>query len=129
MPSLRPSIETLRGFGEFTRVITRGKTYEKKPIKAFVCLALSTKTGLHVGYTVTKRIRNATQRNRVKRLMKEAFRANKGDLIKHLNEGTQAKIIFMYNGEKEAALSMIRFESINRAVSSLCSIIGLSGNE
>ena len=69
MLSTKPTIKILKGFGTFTRVITRGKRYEKQPIKAFVLSSLSRKTSLHVGYSVTKTIRTAAHRNRIKRLM------------------------------------------------------------
>jgi ribonuclease P protein component len=121
MPPTQPSIETLRGFGTFTRVITRGKRYEKQPIKAFVLLSLSKKTSLHVGFTVTKKIRTAAHRNRLKRLMREAFLSKKKDFIRQINSGTLIEIVFMYNGNTESVPNMVRFSSITQALSALCS--------
>lgn len=123
MPHSQPSIEILRGFGTFTKVITRGKRYEKQPIKAFVLSSLSKKTSLHVGYTVTKKIRTAAHRNRLKRLMREAFLAKKTDFIRQLSSGTLVEIVFMYNGNIEIAPTMVRFSSIVQALSALCSMI------
>jgi ribonuclease P protein component len=123
MPPMQPSIEILSGFGTFTRVITRGKRYEKQPIKAFVSSSLSLKTSLHVGYTVTKKIRTAAHRNRLKRLMREAFLAKKTDFIRQLNSGTLVEIVFMYHGNTEIAPTMVRFSSIAQALSALCSMI------
>ena len=117
MPPMQPSIEILSGFGTFTRVITRGKRYEKQPIKAFVL------SSLHVGYTVTKKIRTAAHRNRLKRLMREAFLAKKTDFIRQLNSGTLVEIVFMYHGNTEIAPTMVRFSSIVQALSALCSMI------
>ena len=123
MPPTRPSIEILSGFGTFTRVITRGKRYEKQPIKAFVLSSLSKRTSLHVGYTVTKKIRTAAHRNRLKRLMREAFLAKKTDFIRQLSPGTLVEIVFMYNGNAESAPTMVRLSSITQALSTLCSMI------
>ena len=119
----QPSVKTLSGFGTFTRVITRGKRHEKQPIKAFVLSSLSKRTSLHVGYAVSKKIRAAAHRNRLKRLMREAFLANKADFIKQLSSGTLVEIVFMYNGNIESAPTMVRFSTIAQALSALCSMI------
>ena len=123
MPPTQTSIESLSGFGTFTRVITRGKRYEKQPIKAFVFSSLSKRTCLHVGYAVSKKIRRAAHRNRLKRLMKEAFLVKKIDFIRQLNSGTLVEIVFMYNGNAEITPTMVRFSSIVQALSALCSMI------
>jgi len=123
MPLSQPTIESLSGFGAFTRVITRGKRYEKQPIKAFVLSSLSKRTSLHVGYAVSKKIRAAAHRNRLKRLMREAFLANKADFIKQLSSGTLVEIVFMYNGNIEIAPTMVQFSTIAQALSTLYSMI------
>jgi ribonuclease P protein component len=123
MSPTQQSIEILSGFGTFTRVITRGKRYEKQPLKAFVLSSLSKKTSLHVGYTVTKKIRTAAHRNRLKRLMREAFLAQKEEFVRRLSSGTLVEIVFMYNGNTEIAPTMVRFSSIDQALSALCSMI------
>jgi ribonuclease P protein component len=123
MPPSQSSIEILRGFGTFTRVITRGKRYEKQPIKAFVLSTLSNRASLHVGYTVSKKIRTASHRNRLKRLMKEAFHAKKTDFIRQISSGTLLEIVFMYNENIEISPTMVRFSSIVKAFSALCSMI------
>jgi len=123
MPPTQPSIKILGGFGTFTRIIIQGKKYEKQPIKAFVLSSLSKRSSLHVGYTVTKKIRTTAHRNRLKRLMREAFLAKKADFIREINSGRQVKIVFVYNGNTEIAPTMVRFSSIAQALSDLCSMI------
>ena len=123
MPPTQTSIESLSGFGTFTRVITRGKRHEKQSIKAFVFSSLSKRTSLHVGYAVSKKIRAAAHRNRLKRLMREAFLANKADFIKQLSSGTLIEIVFMYNGNTELTPTMVRFSSVTQALSAICSMI------
>jgi ribonuclease P protein component len=123
MSLTQPSIESLSGFGAFTRVITRGKRYEKQPIKAFLVSSLSKKTSLHVGYTVTKKIRTTAHRNRLKRLMREAFLAKKTEFIRQISSGTLVEIVFMYNGNTKIAPTMVRFSTVAQALSTLCSMI------
>jgi ribonuclease P protein component len=125
MPLLQPSIETLSGFGSFTRVITRGKKYESKPIKAFVCSSLSKQTGLRVGFAVTKGIRKAAHRNLLKRLMKEAFRTKREDFFGHVNSGMLLEIVFLYNGDIKSPSKKVRFASINQALADLSSTINI----
>ena len=129
MPLSHSSIESLSGFGTFSRVITRGKRYEKKPIKAFVCASLSAETSLRVGYAVTKGIRKAVHRNRLKRLMREAFRINKENFIKKIELGKLIEIVFMYTGSAEIAPNMVRFVSIEQSLSAVCAMIEMNNHE
>jgi ribonuclease P protein component len=123
MSSLKQINGSLKGFGAFTRVITKGEKYEEKPIKAFVYLSSSKETLVRIGYTVTKRIKKAVKRNKLKRLMREAFRANKKDLIGHISAGVLVEIVFMYNDDREIVPNKVRFSSINQAISTICTTI------
>jgi len=125
MPPLQPSIETLSGFGAFTRVIARGIRYEKKPLKAYVSISKSSHSLVRVGYAVTKGVRKSVLRNRLKRLMREAFQANKGDILRRLKTQTEIEIVFMYTGNGNVAPAMVRFSSINTALADLSSTIVL----
>lgn len=123
MPLLQPSIKTLSGFGSFTRVITRGKKYERKPIIAFVYSSPSKQTGLSVGFAVTREIRKATQRNLIKRLMREAFRARREDFWSNIVSGMLLEIVFLYNGDTRTLRKKERFVNINQALTELSSAI------
>jgi ribonuclease P protein component len=123
LPHLQSSIEILSGFGSFTRVIARGKKYESKPIKAFVCKSPSEQTGLRVGFAVSKGIRKATHRNLFKRLMRETFRTKRDEFFEHIEPGTLLEIVFLYNGDNKILSKKIRFTSINKALTDLSSII------
>jgi ribonuclease P protein component len=125
MPHTQPSVESLAGFGSFTRVITRGKKYEKKPIKAFVYASFEKKTSLSVGFAVSKGIRSAVHRNRVKRLMRQAFQASKMELINKISAGMLIEIVFMYSGDSRLAPPMVQFGPINKAFLSLCKDINV----
>jgi ribonuclease P protein component len=125
LPLLQPSIETLNGFGSFTKVITRGKKYESKPIKAFVCSSPSKQTGLRIGFAVTKGIRKAAHRNLLKRLMREAFRTRREDFFGHITSGVLLEIVFLYNGEINNQSKKVRFASINQALANLSSSINV----
>jgi ribonuclease P protein component len=120
---VQPSIENLSGFGSFTRVITHGKKYERKPIIAFVCSTPSKQTGLRVGFAVTRGIRKATHRNLLKRLMREAFRTRKEEFFGQINFGMLQEIVFLYNGDIETLPKKVRFTLISQALVELSSTI------
>jgi ribonuclease P protein component len=123
LPLLQPSIKTLRGFGSFTRVITRGNKYERKPIKAFVYSFPSEQPGLRVGFAVTRGIRKATQRNLFKRLMREAFRLKKDEFFCRVNSGMLVEIVFLYNGDAGFPHKKVLFTHIKQALTELSSVI------
>ncbi len=125
MPLLQPSIETLSGFGSFTRVMSHGKKYESKPIKAFVCSSLSKRTELRVGFAIKKGIRKAAHRNLLKRLMKEAFRTRREDFFRHINSGMLLEIVFLYNGDTKIPSKKVQFATINQALADLSSTINI----
>lgn len=126
MPLLQPSIKTLRGFGTFTRVITRGTKYESRPIKAFVCSSPSHYAGLRIGFAVTRSIRKATYRNLLKRLMKEAFRTKREGFFTKNVSGILVEIVFLYNGDAKTPPKKVKIASINQAMADLSSTINVN---
>jgi ribonuclease P protein component len=123
LPLLQPSIKTLSGFGSFTRVITRGKKYENKPIKAFVSTSPAERTELRVGFAVSRGISKAAHRNLFKRWMREAFRTRREEFFGHLESETLLEIVFLYNGNMKILPKKVGFASINKAIADLSSTI------
>lgn len=70
--------ERLKKNKEFRKIYNKGKSYVHPLIVLYV---LPNSLGKNrVGFTVSKRIGNAVQRNRVKRLLKENYRLTKDSL-------------------------------------------------
>lgn len=70
--------ERLKKSWEFQRTYKKGKKYWDTYFVIYIC-----KTQLHqtrLGITVSKKVGNSVQRNRVKRLIREAFRSLKSKL-------------------------------------------------
>jgi len=72
--------ERLRRTADFDRVYSEGKRIAGSSLVLFFCRSLPDQTRL--GLSVSKKIGNAVVRNRVKRLLREAFRLNKQELKK-----------------------------------------------
>ncbi|MCK4544207.1 ribonuclease P protein component [candidate division WOR-3 bacterium] len=72
-----PQILRLKKNKEFKFVIESGRKYYCNSVMIFIQKQIDTKIGIAVS---SKRIRKATQRNRIKRLIREIIRCNK-DLL------------------------------------------------
>jgi ribonuclease P protein component len=123
LPLLQPSIISLRGFGSFTRVITSGKKYERKPIKVFVRSIPSECSELRVGFTVKRGIQNAAQRNLLKRFMRESFRLKKEEFFNRMSLGILVEIVFLYQGDVPIRRRKALFVSVKQAIAELSSVI------
>ena len=67
-------INTIRENHLFTRTYKKGKTSVQKPLVVYFLKDSRRFTGLRVGLTVNKKLGGAVERNRVRRILREAFR-------------------------------------------------------
>ncbi len=80
--------EKIKKRKEFEAVYTSGSTLisKSKKFKAtYLILKNGNSSGIKVAFAVSKRAGNAVWRNRVKRLMREAYRLNKNFLLEKAN--------------------------------------------
>jgi ribonuclease P protein component len=100
-----PKEEIIRGFESFASVLKNSTQFNSGHLKAFLNLERTGVTGVTTSPLVTKnvkvgfiiagkKIKKAVKRNRIKRLLKEAYRLNKFNLHK---PDSSARIIFSLN--------------------------------
>lgn len=108
-----PKLNILRGYQSFTKVITNGISFKGTLLSVFVLKDLN-KKDLLVGISVPKkRVALAVNRNRLKRLIREAARRNfKEALIKTHEKNIGGDIVIIFKGDKNNNTRRLRLQDI-----------------
>ena len=93
--------EKLKSRKRIEQVFQEGKSITLFPFKVWWLLQPAGETALQAGFGAGSRhFKRAVDRNRIKRLSREAFRHLKSDLILHLEEkGLHMAVFFIYTGK------------------------------
>lgn len=95
---------------EMEALMKEGNSFMKSPIRTIWLLKnYSSAFSLRIAISVPKRkIRNAVDRNRIKRLMRESFRLHKHELAAHLLKKNQTlDMLLVYNGNLNPSFTEI----------------------
>lgn len=96
---LRKQIETL---------FSKGEAFSVFPIRVIWLLAEGSKISIKVGFSVSKKkMKLAVDRNRTKRLLREAWRTNKHPLIQQIEADKSLHCFFIYIDNKQPVFSEI----------------------
>ncbi len=113
MQQTLPKLNILRGYQSFTTVITNGVSFKGTLLSVFVLKDMN-KKDLWVGISVPKkRIVLAVNRNRIKRLIREAVRRN----FKELQTGAVEKnigagIVVIFKGDNNSDTRRLKLQDI-----------------
>jgi ribonuclease P protein component len=90
-------------------LFNKGKSFSIHPFKLQYLFPNSEPAGIQVGFVCSSRnFKKATDRNRVKRLIKEAYRLQKGQLEPVLqNKQVQIAVFFIYTGKELPGYSLV----------------------
>ncbi|WP_046743434.1 ribonuclease P protein component [Kordia zhangzhouensis] len=102
-----PKEEKLKSRKCIEQLFKEGNSVSKFPLKLiYVQVELPEKVPMQVGVSVTKRrFKKAVTRNRIKRLMREAYRLHKNDVFNTIS--TSYACMFLYIGKQEPTFEEI----------------------
>jgi len=124
--TLRKS-EILRGYSVFSDILKNGESIHSSALQCYVKKKEREKNtpAVCVGFAVPRRgVSLAVDRNRVKRLLREAFRANKERLYEAADKtNVQLALIFIFRNGRRADVRRLRYASIERDVKDVMSKI------
>lgn len=130
-----PAIERLKLRKKIETLFLNGEAFSVYPLRIVYRLEKSdissaNTSKMQMGISVPKkRMRFAHERNRVKRLTREAWRLNKHNLVSFVPEGLQLQIFFIFVGKVMPNFDMITL-SIQGAIKKFQPILStLSQNE
>ncbi|WP_419213176.1 ribonuclease P protein component [Maribacter sp. X9] len=91
--------EKLKSQKLFTQLFEEGKSISNYPLKLMYIPAQHQNVAIKAGVTVSKRnFKSAVQRNRIKRLLREAYRLNKAMVFN--NTDADFAFLFLYLGRE-----------------------------
>lgn len=108
-----PKREHLKSRKQIDALFAGGKSFSVFPVRAVYNFAPATEGDLLVGVSASKRyFKKAVDRNRIKRLLREAYRLQKKELVAQAKEARlSGKIFFLYSDKTIAG-----FKTIHAAV-------------
>lgn len=115
--------EKLKSRKAIEQLFDQGKSFSSFPFRVLWKFDETGAPGLQVGFTVSsKHFKNAVDRNRVKRLMREAYRLQKNKLKEQLEQQQkQLAVFFVYTGNELPDYDLI-FKKTGSALTRLIKI-------
>lgn len=108
-----PKSERLKSRKAIDALFAKGKTVSVFPVRAVYRFSVSNEPGLKAGVSASKRqFKRAVDRNRIKRLLREAYRLQKEEaVLKTTEAGLNGTVFFLYTGKE-----LPDFETLKAAV-------------
>jgi ribonuclease P protein component len=124
--TLRKS-EILRGYSVFSDILKNGESIHSSTLQCYVTKKKTEKNApaVRVGFAIPRRdVPLAVERNKLKRFMREAFRANKELLHEAASIAElQLALVFIFRNRRGANVRRIRYASIENDVKDVMSKI------
>jgi ribonuclease P protein component len=110
--------EKLKSRKKIDELFLRGKSFTVSPVRvSYQFFHAPDAAILQAGVTVSKKhFKKAVDRNRIKRLLREAYRLQKNELVEIIKEkGKQGFVFFMYTDKTILSFGIIR-EAMNKCL-------------
>jgi len=121
--------EKLKSRKKIEELFLNGKNFSVFPLRVTYQFLPGEETGAQVGVTAGKKyFKRAVDRNRIKRLIREAYRLQKNELIETLKQNHQKGFLFfMYTDKSIASFSVIK-DAMNKCLQRLRKIAEANEN-
>lgn len=117
--SLRKA-EILRGHEAFGEILGRGTRVQGTHIRGYILSVdsdFNAGVPVRVGFAVRKQVTQAADRNRVRRLMREAYRLNKEKLVNFAHDrGAHFAIVFLLKAGENADFRKLTLNDIEKDI-------------
>jgi len=119
-----PKSERLKSRKQIDALFAGGKSFAQFPIRvSYQLSSAAEKSGLQIGVTASKRyFKKAVDRNRIKRLLREAYRLQKGDVLLQLKTAQKSGIVFFIYTDKTIVSFITIKEAMAKCLKRLSSI-------
>ncbi|MEP6582874.1 MAG: ribonuclease P protein component [Ginsengibacter sp.] len=118
------SVEKLKSRKLIGQIFTEGKSFSHFPFRVIYIFPPENKSYLQAGFSVSsKNFKKAVNRNRIKRLMREAYRLQKNSLYTVLEQNKNHLAVFIIYTGNGLPVYEIVFEKIGRVIERLEKII------
>lgn len=105
--------EILRGYKVFSRIITTGKSIRRGNLSFYYIVGGLEGNPIKMGFAISKKVKNAVKRNRVKRLLKEYFRLNKSAFYRLLlRNSCSLECVVIFNSNRLDIINKIDLNGI-----------------
>lgn len=114
----------LRGRGSFQRVFEVGQRLDGRLVGCIYCVGSETGGVVRVGFVVSSRHFNAVRRNRVRRLLREAYRGSSDGLRRAAAEGARSvDLLFVFRPRGRSEANRATLHDLVPDVASACRTI------
>jgi ribonuclease P protein component len=114
----------LRGRGAFQRVFEGGRRLDGRLVGCIYAVGPATHGALRAGFVVSSRHLNAVRRNRVRRLLREAFRRSSLDLGRATETAVRSvEVLLVYRPRQRTETDRLTVHDVLPDVASACRTI------
>jgi len=105
--------ERLRGRGVFTSLYESGRSLQGELLRCFVRIDTGAGTPIRAGFSVSSRSFNAVRRNRVRRILRAAFDAERANLTRAaVNAERRISMLVVYRGRSGLPVERLQLADV-----------------